>query len=142
MTATVQESVGKVQKILRVWEKITKRLPRTYPRASLVFHADEKRLMEYFFVFYECSDEERNNPPYAFCDANTNTVHVHTTMAECPIREIAGYLLHEIGHLRAFQKYGDNDPRAHDPNEKVDEAYACRFSSRWVSRLCKEGSLR
>jgi len=60
-------------------------------------------------------------------------------MAELTSKMIAKYLLHEIGHAYAFGKYGTDDPRADDPDNKLDEAYANGFSTRWLRRLCKEG---
>lgn len=139
MTTAVQEKVEGIRKVLKTWDRISKRLPSTYPKASIVVHMSEHELEEYFFEFYECSQKERDNPPYAFCDANSNTIHVHAGMAELTTRDISWYLLHEEGHLRAFQKFGENDPRAHDRDNKVDEAYANRFASRWVRRLRLEG---
>jgi hypothetical protein len=138
MTSTLKEKVEGIQKILKIWEKISKRLPSSYPRASIVLHMSEEELKEYFFEFYELSSQGES-PPYAFCDADSNTVHVHATMAEFTIKQVAWYLLHEVGHLYAFQKYSMNDPRANDENGKLDELFANRFASRWVRRLHKEG---
>jgi hypothetical protein len=141
MTVAVQEKVVRIKKILEVWERISRRLPSTYPKASLVFHSSSADLEEYFFAFYEYSQEEREKgyPPYAFCDANTNTIHVHADMADGTAKEIAGYLLHEEGHLRAFQRYGDGDPRANDKDNRIDERHANRFAARWLRRLRAEG---
>ena len=139
MTIAVREKVEGIRKVLKTWDRISKRLPSTYPRASLVIHMSEEELEEYYFEFYECSQKDRESPPYAFCDANSNTIHVHATMSEMTTRQIAWYLLHEEGHLYAYQRYGIDDPRAHDKNEKTDEAFANRFASRWVRRLRDEG---
>ncbi len=139
MTTALREKVDKIRKLLKIWDKIAKRLPSTYPKASIVLHMSAEELEEYFFEFYECSTKDRKSPPYAFCDANSNTIHVHATMAELTRKDIAWYLLHEEGHLYAFQKYGINDPRANDKNEKIDEAFADRFASRWIRHLRNEG---
>lgn len=139
MTTTIKEKLNGIRKILKIWDRISKRLPSTYPRPSLVIHMSEAELEEYFFEFYECSQKDRERPPYAFCDANVQTIHVHATMAEETVKEIAKYLLHEEGHLYAFARYGMEDPRAHDEEERVDEAFANRFASRWIRRLHDEG---
>lgn len=139
MAVSLREKVDGIRKVLKIWSRLAKRLPSTYPRASIVLHMSEFELEEYFFEFYEFTQKDRDSPPYAFCDANTNTIHVHATMASLTTREIAWYLLHEAGHLYAFQRYGEHDHRAHDEANKIDEAFANRFASRWVRRLKGEG---
>lgn len=136
---TVEEQVDGIRKVLKLWDKIIKRLPVGYPKSSLVIHLSEKELEKYFFEFYEYPGKDRKDPPYAFCDYNANTIHVHATMSELSHKMISSYLLHEIGHIYAFNKYGLNDPRADDKENKIDEAFANRFASRWVRRLTKEG---
>jgi len=139
MTIALREKVEGIRKVLKIYDRLAGRLPNTYPRASLVVHMSEEELLEYFFVFYECTPKEREGyPPYAFCDANSNTIHVHATMSELTGKKIAWYLLHELGHLRAFQRYGEHDLRADDKDNKVDELYANRFASRWIRRLATE----
>ena len=134
--AALSEKVDGIRKVLKIWDRIAGRLPSTYPRASLVIHMSEKELEEYYFEFYECTQKEREwYPPYAFCDANTNTIHVHATMAEMTVRRIAWYLLHEEGHLYAYQRYGPGDPRAHDKDNRIDERFANRFASWWLRRV-------
>jgi hypothetical protein len=140
MTIAVREKVEGIRKVLQIWDRISKRLPATYPAASLVIHMSEEELEAYYWEFYECTKKEREEyPPYAFCDGDTNTIHVHATMAEQTTKEIARYLLHEEGHLYAFQRYGVDDPRTNDKNAKIDEAYADRFAARWIRRLRNEG---
>lgn len=140
MAIALKEKVDGIRKVLKVWDKIARRLPSTYPKASLVLHMSEGELEEYYFEFYECSRREREGyPPYAFCDANSNTIHVHANMAEQTARMISWYLLHEEGHLYAYQRYGPDDPRAHDRDNRIDERFANRFASRWVRRLRGEG---
>jgi len=139
MALSSRERIDGIRKILRVWDKLTKRLPSTYPRASIVMHMSEGELEEYFFEFYECSQKDRESPPYAFCDPNLDTIHVHANMACETSKQIAWYLLHEEGHLYAYKKYGQDDPRAHDKENKIDERFANRFASRWIRRLCADG---
>ena len=138
MTVAVQEKVEGIQKILKIWDRISRRLPSTYPKPSLVIH--EFSLEDYFFTFYECSEKEKKYPPGAFCDPTTNTVHVQIDLADLTAINIASYLLHEVGHLRAYQRYGEHDPRANDKeNNRIDERYANTFASRWIRKLCSEG---
>lgn len=139
MSIALTEKVDGIRKILKIWNRISKRMPSTYPRASLVIHLSQKELEEYFFEFYKYSKADHAYMPYSFCDANVNTIHVHATMAENTVKEIARYLLHEIAHLLAYEKYGEKDPRADDKNNKIDEMYANRFSARWIRKLCDEG---
>lgn len=140
MTTTLKEKVNGISKVLKVYNKLIKRLPTTYPRTSLVIHLSEKELEEYFLAFYRPSKKEQETPPYAFCDLDLNTIHIHATMSELTIKEIARYLLHEIGHLYADLRYGRDDPRTNDKDaNKIDEAYADRFSNRWIRHLRDEG---
>jgi hypothetical protein len=140
MTVAIEEKVEGIRKVLKIWGKISRRLPSTYPKASLVLHGSAEELENYYFEFYRCSRREREGyPPYAFCDADANTIHVHATMAEQTIRDIAWYLLHEVGHLYAFRRYGQDDSRANDKENRIDERFANRFASRWIRRLRNEG---
>lgn len=127
-----------IDKIYRIYSKIINRLPATFPRTALVVHMNLKELQQYYI------DTEGEEPPdklpFAFCDMNTFTVHVHLTMTEESIQDIAYYFLHEIGHLYALHRYGPDDDRWDD--YKTAEAFANRFARRWLNRMKQEGRLR
>ena len=127
-----------IDKIYRIFNKIVNRLPKTFPRVALVVHTSLEDLQQYY-VNTE-GEEPHEDLPFAFCDGNTYTVHVHLTMNEETLQDITWYFLHELGHLYGHYRYGDEDPRWTD--FKTAETYANRFANRWVRTLKEEGKLR
>jgi Zn-dependent peptidase ImmA (M78 family) len=119
-------------KILKIYQLLTARLPNTYPHADLVIHSSVHKLRE----CYSKSEGEDGYPPYAFCDSDDNTIHVSAAFNDETARSISWYFLHEIGHLYALQRYGDQDIRWKD--SKISERYANSFADRWVKKLEKE----
>lgn len=107
------------------------RLPSTYPRAHIVIHRDSACLKAYYMAHEEFPEEDFDL--IAFCDVPSNTIHLHMDIQKENCRAIASYILHEIGHLVAYNKYGEAS------GIWEDETYANRFASRWVRRLDKEG---
>lgn len=133
-----------IHKITRMFGRVKRRLPSTYPQPYLVIHMSGDELQRYY---YDCEGGEndpfeegdRNYPayaPYAFCDGNCTTVHMHAEMTDSS-KEIARVILHEIGHLYALQRYGEKDERWSKPS--AAEPYADRFAYRWLQRLSDEG---
>lgn len=128
-----------IQKLIQTFRRIQRRLPSTYPHAALVIHMNEDELQKYYYCV-EGEDPTENYPahhPYAFCYGDAITVHMHAGMYEETQRQLAWYMLHELGHLYALQRYGEKDPRWKDPN--VAEPYANTFATRWARRLANEG---
>jgi Zn-dependent peptidase ImmA (M78 family) len=130
---------GKTAKISRVFSKITRRLPSTYPKTLLVIHSSLKKLQSYFLETGGTALDpgDPGHPPFAYCDGEDNSIHVASVLNRDSARQISWYLLHEIGHLRALQKYGEEDSRWDD--YKQAEHYANRFANKWCNRLKKEG---
>ncbi len=122
------------EKIRKLYLELLKRLPSTYPKADLIVHNSTKALRQLYTKAE--GREEEGEPPYAFCDANDNTIHVSLAFEQEYKPNIVWYFLHEIGHLFAFQKYGWKDPRWDD--YKTSERYANRFADRWSSKLKRE----
>lgn len=123
-------------RILKIYQSLIDRLPSSYPCADLVIHSSVRKLRE----CYRKSEGDDGDPPYAFCDSNDNTIHVSAAFDAETIRSVAWYFLHEIGHLYALQRYGDQDKRWKDT--KISERYANAFADRWTKRLEKEGWYR
>lgn len=126
------------KRIRKIYQNLLLRLPSTYPKACLIIHSSTRKLREYYT---KTEGKESGDPPCAFCDAENYTIHVPIdldydfkgTMAQ----KFAKIMLHEIGHLRAFERYGDQDERWSD--HKTAEGYADRFAARWLRRINKEG---
>lgn len=131
-----------IDKIYRIFNKIVNRLPQTFPRVALVVHTSVEDLQQYYIHNYNITEDEElpEELPFAFCDGNTYTVHVHLTMNEEKLQDITWYFLHELGHLYAHSRYGDEDPRWAD--FQTAEAYANRFANRWLRKLQDEGRVR
>lgn len=123
-------------KISKIYQSLIERLPSTYPQANLIIHSSISNLRE----CYRKSEGEDEYPPYAFCDSDDNTIHVSVAFNNETARSISWYFLHEIGHLYAFQRYGERDIRWKDTN--ISERYANSFADRWTKRLEKEGWYR
>ena len=121
-----------MSKILKVYQLLTERLPATYPHAILVVHPSMRKLRE----CYGKSESEDGYPPWAFCDSDDNTIHVSATFNDETTQLISWYFLHEIGHLYALQRYGDQDEKW--KNSKISERYANSFADRWSRKLQKE----
>lgn len=120
-------------RILKTFYTVIGRLPSTYPKPKLVVHKNLRDLRRSFYGI----NKQDNVLPYAFCDCRKNSVHVVPSLNNEAKYTIAWYLLHEIGHLRAIQRYGPHDPKWDD--YKSSELYADRFASRWCNRLEEEG---
>lgn len=132
-------SLRDIAKIYKIYNKVFKRLPKTYPKAGLVVHTNLEELQKYY-IDSEGKAYGDESLPFAFCDANTNTIHVHLTISDEPIASIAWYYLHEIGHLYAYQRYGIEDRKWQDYT--TAEKYANEFAGRWVRKMKKEGRLK
>jgi len=137
--AAMYKKLNAIKKITRIFNRVKRRLPSTYPQPSLVLHMSEEELRKYY---YDCTDGGTGYEgypaydPYAFCDGSCTTVHMPVDMNESA-KGIARVILHEIGHLYALQRYGESDPRWSIPG--VAEPYADRFAARWLRRLVGEG---
>jgi len=129
-----------IQNLIQTFRRIQQRLPSTYPHAALVIHMNENELQKYYYRCMEGEDPTENYPahhPYAFCDGDAMTVHMHAGMYKETLHQLAWYILHELGHLYAIQKYGKKDSRWKDTN--IAESYANNFATRWTKRLKNEG---
>jgi predicted SprT family Zn-dependent metalloprotease len=129
-----------IQKLIQTFRRIQRRLPSTYPHAALVIHMNEHELTRYYYDCMYGDDPTENFParhPYAFCDGDAMTVHMHANMYKETQRQLSWYMLHELGHLYALQRYGEKDPRW--KTASVAEPYANRFAYRWTRRLSEEG---
>jgi len=135
MALDLKEKIEGIRKVLKTNDKLAKRLPDTYPHVSLVLHLDEQALQAFWRSYFIASGE----PPIAFADPESDTIHVSASLAILPSREIARVLLHEYGHMYAIRKFGMEDPRADDKAGKMDERFANRFANRWLARLRAEG---
>ena len=123
----------KQSRILKLYNEVSARLPATYPRATLVIHPSITSLRE---CYSKLMSEDDGNPPYAFCDGEDLSIHVSSAFYNENITSMIWYFLHEIGHLLALQKFGENDPRWED--YKKSEKYANDFADRWVKKIKKE----
>jgi len=132
---------GKTGKISRIFSKLMRRLPSTYPKAVLVIHRSIKKLESYYWETEGTALDpgDPGLPPFAFCDGEDNSIHVAYPLYKESSRNISWYLLHEMGHLVALQKYGEKDLRWKD--YIVGERYANKFADRWCKRLKEEGFL-
>ena len=130
------------RKMYKIYTKLIKRLPSTYPRATLVVHVNLTELIGYYWDSEgeELDRGDPGHPPFAFCDGEDNTIHVSYTLIKESTSQIVWYFLHELGHLYALQHYGDKDNRW--KNYKISERYANRFANRWISKLKEEGWLK
>ena len=127
-----------IDKIYRIFNKIMNRLPATFPRVALVVHTNLEDLQKYYTDTQ--GEEPEEDLPFAFCDGETYTVHVHLTMNDETLSDITWYFLHELGHLYAHCRYGEHDRRWTD--YRTAESYANRFANRWVKKLKEEGKIR
>lgn len=117
------------------YNALLKRLPYTYPKPSLVVHSSFKSLNDMYKTGQNCP-EDHNLMPVAFCNPEDNTVHIAVLQNKYSMEELLRFCLHEIGHLYALEKYGEEDPRWDD--DKLGEKFADKFASRWINRLKKE----
>lgn len=132
-------NIRKNSKVSRVFSKIVRRLPSTYPKAILVVHKSIKKLQSYYWETNGTALDpgDPGDSPFAFCDGEDNSIHIASPINKETGRNISWYILHEIGHLLALQKYGEKDLRWED--YKTAERYANRFADRWCNRLKEEG---
>ena len=128
----------KTVKISRVFSRILRRLPSTYPKSVLVIHTSLRKLQLYFLEINGTALDpgDPGLPPFAFCYGEDNSIHVASLLNKDSIQQISWYLLHEIGHLQALQRYGEKDRRWED--YKQAEYYANRFADRWCNKLKEE----
>lgn len=125
------------RKIRQLYQALLERLPSTYPKAELIIHSSVSALRQHYT---KTEGRDEGDPPYAYCDADDNTIHVSLAFNEEYRSNMLWYFLHEIGHLFALQKYGWKDPRWDD--YKISERYANRFADRWTTKLKKEGWIK
>ena len=119
-------------KIRRAYDSLIQRLPSTYPHAILIVH---KSLHDLRQKYWRGLTENRNAADYeplAFCDGEKNTIHVPLNLAQKTYQQILWYILHEVGHLYALEKYGWRDVKWN--GSKAAEKYADRFADRWTDR--------
>jgi len=123
--------------ICRIYRDLLERLPNTYPQPTLVVHSSLFELHDYYWSD-ECDEDpgDPGHPPFAFCDGTDDTIHISVQLNRNSRENIVWYYLHELGHLYALHKYGEEDRRWKEYKEA--ERFANRFASRWVSRLKKE----
>jgi hypothetical protein len=119
--------------IKKILSALIKRLPSTYPQITLIKHSSLKDLYRHYWGFIV---RDSNNDPFVFCDGEDNSIHVPSCLIKYSKYDIAFYLLHEIGHLRALQKYGHRD--VHWSNYKTAERFADSFAYRWCRTLRME----
>lgn len=129
----------KSKRISRIFSRLVRRLPSTYPKAVLVVHKSLKKLQSYYWETSGTALDpgDPGHSPFAYCDGEDNSIHVASNLNKESAREIGWYLLHEVGHLRALQKFGEKDPRWDD--YKTAERYANKFADRWCKKLKEEG---
>lgn len=127
------------KRLLKIFNVINDRLPSTYPKAKLIIHSNLKKLEENYW-----GDEEKElepgdpgDPLFAFCNINDFSIHIAYCLNYETLPNICWYLLHEIGHLQAIRKYGEEDIKWCD--YKTAEKYANEFADRWVKKIKKEG---
>lgn len=119
-TNNINENIKYVKELYR---QLTKRLPYYYPKPKLVLYKSLKKLTKQ--VYYKDS--------IGFCDVENNSIHIYICDPDVHILSI---ILHEIGHIYAYNKFGPNDPRW--AVEEVAEKYADKFADRWLRKLVKE----
>ena len=112
------------------------RLPSTYPNPALITYSNSRELQTYYQKANWEIPEYRYDP-YVFCDGEDSSIHIESKLGRESGCDISWYLLHEIGHLLALQKYGEKDPRWND--FKLSEQYADNFANRWCKKLKEEG---
>lgn len=119
------------------YQKILERLPKSYPKPKLVIHKTNAGLYKSYWGLGVQFDLKKYMM-VAWCSSADYTVHTSSevlkTEEEC---NLLFYYLHEIGHLYAYERYGEEDKRwaDHDTCEK----YADNFAARWSKKLLKEG---
>lgn len=128
----------KTSKVSTVFSRILDRLPSTYPQATLEIHQSLKALETKYYKMHGTALDpgDPGHPPFAFCGRD-KSIHVAYVMNKEDVCQISWYILHEMGHLLALQKYGENDLRWDDYT--VAERYANLFADRWCKKLKEEG---
>lgn len=133
----VANNSKKGSKIRKIYNSILKRLPSTYPHAELIVHENLYELRKKYWWGNKASiDPTDDYEPLAFCDGNKNTIHVPLNLSKEPPKQMSWYILHEIGHLYALNKYGWKDKRWN--GNLIAEDYANQFADRWLKRLKAE----
>jgi Zn-dependent peptidase ImmA (M78 family) len=126
-----------MSKISKVYELILERLPSTYPHAELIIHNSLKKLCQtYWKGESKKTSANKDDDPFCFCDGVKNTIHTPKCLNKSSCEEISWYLLHEVGHLFALQKYGFEDYRW--DGDAVAERYANEFATKWNNKIKKE----
>jgi hypothetical protein len=133
----ILKSVKNIAKVYKIYHKIISRLPTTFPNTALVMHTNLEELQKYYTDIE--GEEPKEDLPFVFCKGDTYTVHVHLEITDEQTQEIILYLLHELGHLYAHFRYGEDDERWSD--YRKSERYANQFASRWARKINKEGGL-
>jgi hypothetical protein len=130
-----------IKRINAIYEKLFERLPKTYIKPSLKIHTSLKKLQkDYKKQVGEFIDKgDPGYLPYAFCSCDI-TIHLPRCIVNKGDEFMLGYILHELGHLYALNKYGEDDERW--ANFKTSENYAERFSKSWMKRLKQQGWLK
>lgn len=118
-------------KIRNLFQALMNRLPSTYPKAKLIIHSSLAELRQEFGM-----RDAKKYLPYAYCNKNDTSIHISPALIKESTEELAWYLLHELGHLYAFSRYGGDNPKWNDHD--ISERYANLFAWRWVRRLKKE----
>lgn len=125
------------KRIQKIYEALLDRLPSTYPQAKLIIHNSTQKLREYWT---KDEGKKSGDPFCAFCGTD-DTIHVPADLyygsnISMAVR-FAEVMLHEIGHLYVYKKYGPRDSRW--KNYEIAERYADNFASRWIRKMKKEG---
>ena len=108
-------------------------MPANFPKPRLVFHDSAESLVEFMgnkhFEFHS-SNGFQPAQLAAMADAEHNRIHIPLTLIyEEQPETIYGTLVHEIGHLRQAQRYGNNS------KEFLNEDRANRFERSWTKRV-------
>lgn len=119
-------------KVDKIYQLLLERLPSTYPQATLVIHKTLTSLRKSYFK----GETPDIDDPFAFCNSSDMSIHASKSFYKIDTNDIVFYLLHEVGHLYAYKKYGDKDIRWED--YKSAERYANRFAYRWLKKLIRE----
>lgn len=135
-----------LKKIFDIYNIIKERLPSTYPRPELAFYENEESMLKNTDVKKAANESN----VYAVVNPNTETIHLPLNMtieytknsgetyqkiqsiSKVDADEIAGVLLHEIGHLFFGEKYG------YDSKQYSDEDACDSFGKKWLNRLKRE----
>jgi len=125
-----------MRKVLQAYKIIENRLPSTYPRPLIILHLNQDQFHQYWKTD-KLSSETYDYLPDSFIDTESGALHIHLGMWEDNMDTIISLLLHELGHLMAFQRFKSNDPRNNDTD--ASEKYAWTFSNRWYKIMKKEG---